>query len=110
MTAALVFLCLFAASLGAQTYDLVVAGGSVLDPETGLDAPRHIGINAGKIATVSASPLQGKRTIDAKGLTVAPGFIDLHAHGQNEENQRLQARDGVTTALELEIGTRDVDE
>ncbi|MBL8212607.1 MAG: amidohydrolase family protein [Bryobacterales bacterium] len=104
-------LLLLATALPAfsQTFDLVVANGRVLDPESNLDAPRHIGIRAGKIAAVSATPLKGTRTIDAKGLAIAPGFIDLHAHGQDLENQRYQVRDGVTSALELEIGTYDID-
>src|SRR5437667_10254818 len=99
---------LFAGPLCAQTYDLVVAGGRVLDPASNLDAVRHIGIRAGKIAAVSATPLQGRETLDAAGLTVAPGFIDLHSHGQTPENYRFKAMDGVTTALELEVGVSPV--
>jgi len=68
--------------LGAQAFDLIVANGRVVDPESGLDAVRHVGIRAGKIVTISADPLAGRTTIDASGLVVAPGFIDLHAHGQ----------------------------
>lgn len=94
--------------LQGQTFDWVVRGGRVMDPESGLDAVRHVGIRNGVIAAISATPLQGKQTIDAAGLVVAPGFIDLHAHGQDAENHSLQARDGVTTALELEIGTGDI--
>src|SRR3954463_5161270 len=90
--------------LFAQTYDLVIANGRVLDPAANLDAVRHIGIRGGKIAAVSVAPLTGSNTIDAKGLVVAPGFIDLHSHGQTPENYRFKARDGVTTALELEVG------
>ncbi len=93
----------------AQTYDLVIQGGRVIDPETRLDAVRSIGIRGGKIAALSAAPIKGARIIEAKGLTVAPGFIDLHAHGQDLENQRYQVRDGVTSALELEIGALDID-
>jgi N-acyl-D-aspartate/D-glutamate deacylase len=93
----------------APEYDLVVRDGRVMDPESGLDAIRHVGIVGGRIVAVSAEPLRGRSTIDARGLVVAPGFIDLHAHGQNEENDALRAADGVTTALELEIGTGDVD-
>ncbi|MFN0166456.1 MAG: amidohydrolase family protein [Bryobacteraceae bacterium] len=104
-----VLLFLIAAAAAGQTFDLVVAGGRVMDPESKLDAVRHIGVRGGKIAAISASPLQGARTIDAQGLVVAPGFIDLHAHGQDLENQRYQVRDGVTTALELEIGAYDID-
>jgi len=69
---------------------------------------RNVGLRAGKVAAVSAQPLQGRRTIDAKGLVVAPGFIDLHEHGQAPKNYEFQAHDGVTTSLELEAGTADV--
>jgi N-acyl-D-aspartate/D-glutamate deacylase len=91
------------------SYELVVANGHVMDPESGLDAVRNIGIRGGKIAAISAEPLAGKAAIDAKGLVVAPGFIDLHEHGQEPRNYQFQARDGVTTSLELEVGTYDVD-
>src|SRR5712664_2013591 len=98
------------ASNGAEAYDLVIANGRVMDPESGLDAVRNVGIRGGKIATISAELLQGKQTIDAKGLVVAPGFIDLHEHGQEPRNYEFQAHDGVTTSLELEAGTADVDQ
>jgi N-acyl-D-aspartate/D-glutamate deacylase len=92
----------------ADEYDVVIRGGRVVDPESGLDAVRDIGIEGGRIAAVSATPLEGRITIDATGLVVAPGFIDLHYHGQDAANYRYAALDGVTTALELEIGTADV--
>ena len=95
---------LLAGLLQAQPYDLVILHGRVLDPATNLDATRNIGIRAGKIEIVSTGPLQGRSTIDAGGLTVTPGFIDLHSHGQTPENYRFKARDGVTTALEMEVG------
>lgn len=98
-----------AAPVAAQgTYDVVIRGGRVIDPETRLDAIRDVGIRGGRIAAVSSTRLRGRQTIDATGLVVAPGFIDLHAHGQDDENYRLFALDGVTTALELEAGTADV--
>src|SRR5436309_2310532 len=100
----------FAAMLPAQTYDTVIAGGRVMDPATNLDAVRYIGIRGGMIAAISASPLAGRATVDAKGLVVAPGFIDLHSHGQTPENYRFKARDGVTTALEMERGASPVAE
>jgi N-acyl-D-aspartate/D-glutamate deacylase len=90
-------------------FDLVIAYGRVMDPESGLDAVRNVGITGGKIAAVSSDALHGKETIDAKGLVVAPGFIDLHEHGQEPRNYQFQAHDGVTTSLELELGTNDVD-
>jgi N-acyl-D-aspartate/D-glutamate deacylase len=92
----------------AQQYDLVLQGGRVMDPETGLDAVRNVGIRDGKIVRISADPLTGRRVVTAAGLVVAPGFIDLHQHGQDLASQRVKALDGVTTALELEIGAPDV--
>src|SRR3954454_24998705 len=94
--------------LRAQDFDVVIANGRVMDPATNLDAVRHVGVGAGKIAAVSATPLRGRTTIDAKGLVVSPGFIDLHSHGQTPENYRFKARDGVTTALEMEVGVSPV--
>ena len=92
----------------AQQYDLVIAGGRAIDPETGLDAIRNVGIRDGKIARIAESELTGKHVISAKGLIVSPGFIDLHQHGQDLENQRVKALDGVTTGLEMEIGKPDI--
>jgi dihydroorotase len=88
----------------AQDYDLVIARGRVMDPASGLDAVRDVGIRAGRIAAISEQPLSGRQTIDASGLVVAPGFIDLHSHGQTPECYRFKAMDGVTTALEMEVG------
>ncbi len=85
-------------------HDIVLAGGRVMDPETGLDAVRHVGIRDGAIATISEDPLSGAIVLDVSGLLVAPGFIDLHAHGQTNRANEFQARDGVTTALEMESG------
>jgi N-acyl-D-aspartate/D-glutamate deacylase len=91
----------------SQGYDLVIQGGRVIDPETGLDAVRNVGISQGRIKKISAEALEGQRVIPAKGLVVAPGFIDLHQHAEDLESQRLKALDGVTTALEMEIGKPD---
>jgi len=104
-------LCLLAFSttiLAAQQYDLVIESGRVMDPETGLDGVRNVGIRDGKIVRIAAESLQGRRVVHAAGLVVAPGFIDLHQHGQDLASQRVKALDGVTTALELEIGAPDV--
>lgn len=91
------------------SYDLVILNGRVIDPESKSDAIRNIGISNGSIKAISTRKLDGRTVIDARGLVVSPGFIDLHQHGQNEENNRFKAMDGVTTALELEVGTGDVD-
>ncbi len=96
--------------LAAQTYDIVLQRGRVMDPESGLDAVRNVGITGNKIAAISESPLKGKVEIDASGLVIAPGFIDLHQHGHTPEAYGYKAMDGVTTALELEVGVSPVSE
>jgi N-acyl-D-aspartate/D-glutamate deacylase len=92
----------------APAYDLVIANGRVMDPETGLDAVRHVAVRGGTIEAISETPLVGARVIDATGHVVAPGFVDLHEHGQQDESYRMMVRDGVTSAFELEVGTGDV--
>ncbi len=104
----LALVCLFASGALAQSYDLVLSGGRVMDPESGLDAVRNVGITGDRIVRIAEQPLSGKRTINAAGLVVAPGFIDLHQHAQDPDSGRLKAFDGVTTALEMEIGVPDV--
>jgi N-acyl-D-aspartate/D-glutamate deacylase len=95
---------------GSQDFDVVIVNGRVMDPESGLNAVRNVGIRNGKIAAISEDPLPGKSSLDAMGFVVAPGFIDLHEHGQEPGNYQFQAHDGVTTSLELELGTADVDQ
>ena len=90
-------------------HDLVISGGKVMDPESGLDGVRNVGITDGRITAVSEGPLDGRRTIDASGLVVSSGFIDMHSHGQDAENYAVQAQDGVTSCLELEVGAADID-
>src|SRR3989454_6547746 len=89
-------------------YDRVILGGHVMDPASKLDAVRNVGLTGGRIAVITSHAIRGRDTVDARGLVVAPGFIDLHAHGQTPETYRFYALEGVTTALELELGTSDV--
>ena len=63
-----------------------------------------MGIINNRIAQISSEPLEGKETINATGLVVSSGFIDLHVHGRSNVEQEYQLHDGVTTALELEWG------
>lgn len=98
-------LCVTLSVTAFDQYDIVISGGRVIDPASGLDAVRNVGIKGDKIAIVSENSILGAVEIDARGQIVAPGFIDLHAHGQNILAGRVQAFDGVTTALELEAGT-----
>lgn len=86
-------------------YEIAINNGRVIDPESGLDAQRNIGIRNGRIATITGKKITAQRTIDAEGMIVAPGFIDTHVHAPDLPlNQRMLARDGVTTALDLENG------
>ncbi|TYC94412.1 amidohydrolase family protein [Novosphingobium sp. BW1] len=93
-----------APAMAQPQYEIAINNGRVIDPETGLDAVRSIGVSDGRIVTVSKDPLEGSRTIDAKGLVVAPGFIDVHSHALMTPSAWTQAFDGVTTQLELENG------
>jgi predicted amidohydrolase len=83
---------------------LVISGGRVVDPASGMDAVSDVVVLDGKIAAVGTGLGGAERVIDATGLVVAPGFIDMHAHGQSIPADRMQAFDGVTTALDLEAG------
>jgi N-acyl-D-aspartate/D-glutamate deacylase len=93
------------AAFAADTYDIVIKGGRVIDPASGRDEVADIGITGRSIAAISTAPLQGRRTLDAKGMVVSPGFIDLHAHAQNPKGEYYQLLDGVTTSMDMEIGT-----
>ena len=90
-------------------YDLVILNGTVMDPASGLDAARNVGIAGGIVRAITDDALRGRDTIDAHGMVVAPGFIDLHQHAQDTAGYRVEVLDGTTTALELEGGTLDVD-
>ena len=102
------FLSCLSASAQVADYDIVLKNGRVIDPETGLDAVRNVGIRGNRIVEISASPLSGKEVIDVSNLVVSPGFIDPHVHGMTNKEHEYQAHDGVTTALELESGIEDI--
>lgn len=88
----------------ATDYTFAINNGRVIDPETGLNAVRHIGINDGTITALSENPIKATTTIDATGMVISPGFIDLHTHSPTPLGQHFQTFDGVTTSLELEAG------
>ena len=73
----------------AQDYDVVILNGRVMDPETKYDDIANVGIKNGAIAVITKNKITGQKSIDATGHVVAPGFIDLHAHGQNIGDYRM---------------------
>ena len=94
----------------AQDYDLAILNGRVMDPETMYDSVANVGIKNGRIAVITKDNITGAEKIDAKGLVVAPGFIDTHVHGQDPFTIKMVLRDGVTTAMDLEAGASRVEE
>jgi N-acyl-D-aspartate/D-glutamate deacylase len=108
---AIASLVLFSCAAGGADapFDLVLRNGRVVDPELSLDAVRHVGISGGVVRAISTVPLEGRASVDATGMVIAPGFIDLHQHAVKPEDVVLKAQDGVTTVAELEVGVADVD-
>lgn len=91
-----------------MTAALLISGGRVIDPADGSDGVRDLLVRDGVIAAVGAVGERldpaGAVVVDAAGMIVGPGFVDLHSHVHSIAGQRLQAHDGVTTALDLEAG------
>src|SRR5690606_8033429 len=98
----LIIVCLYH-NAGAQTYDLLITNGKIID---GTGNPWFVGdiaINEGKIVKVGRIEGDAKRTIDATGLIVSPGFIDVHTHIETNDLKFPTAQnfihDGVTTVV-----------
>jgi N-acyl-D-glutamate deacylase len=100
----LILNALAASTLFASDYDLVITGGRVIDPETMYDDIANVGIKDGRIAAVTKKKITGRETIKAKGMVVAPGFIDTHFHFQMPIGYSLGLRDGLTSSIDFEMG------
>ena len=111
----LLFLACSASSAAAQTYDLLLKGGHLIDPKNEISAQRDVAIADGKVAEIAEqiAPSEAKQTVDVSGLYVTPGFIDLHTHivsgsglkgtlpvEQNVYVDSHTLRSGVTTAVD----------
>src|SRR5262249_38835953 len=107
----LAFTIAFAAALHAQpAYDLLIKGGHVIDAKNRVDAVRDVAIAGGKIARVAEriDPAQAKQVVDATGLYVTPGLIDIHVHLYDPPRTRnhkvdpdaFSFRSGVTTMVD----------
>ena len=95
-------------TIDRNVFDIVIKNGTVMDPESGFNQVTNIGVSNGEIQALTKEGIRGIQELEADGLIVGPGAIDLHSHGQDQENYRIQANDGVTTALELELGVADI--
>lgn len=105
-----VIISLAALSAHAQSYDVVILNGRVMDPETGFDQIANVGINNGWITAITTETIEGEDTIDASGHVVAPGFIDLEQHGLDPWGIKVNLRDGVTTQMDFEVGAANIGE
>jgi N-acyl-D-aspartate/D-glutamate deacylase len=89
-------------------FDVVLRGGRVVDPESGLDAVRDVAVAGDRVARIGSGLPGGRLDLDVAGQVVTAGFIDVHSHANDLGSLRLRATDGVTTALELEAGSTPV--
>ena len=89
----------------SNEFDVVILNGRVMDPQSGFDDVRNVGVKDGRIVTITGDAIEGVETIDATGHAVVPGFIDTHIHGQSAFSYKMFLRDGMTTALSLENGS-----
>lgn len=85
-------------------YDVAIIGGRVVDPQHHRDEIINLAIRDGRVAWLGKDDVNARLRIDASGLIVAPGFVDLHSHAITDRGQYFQGFDGVTTTLELEAG------
>jgi N-acyl-D-aspartate/D-glutamate deacylase len=96
---------LLAQAPAPTTYDIVIAGGRVMDPASATDMIANVGVAKGRVAAISRQRLAGRLTIDARGLVVAPGFIDILARPTvHRDGQRFKVTDGVTAVLGMHGG------
>ncbi|MFC0174595.1 amidohydrolase family protein [Vibrio comitans] len=102
--------CQFNTNVQNQRFDTVLSNGRVMDPECQFDGVRNVGIRDGKIVAISKQELPSDNTVDVKGLVVAPGFIDTHTHSSNKFNIKMAMMDGVTTAMDYEVGAMNIRE
>ncbi len=102
---------LSAGPLAAQAPgDIAIVGGRVVDPASGIDRVQNVLIRDDRIVAITDDPVTADREIDASGLVVAPGFVDILAHIRPaREPQQYKIKDGVTTVVSMHGGPVDID-
>lgn len=82
-----IFAMLFISCLGVQAqspkpYDIVIKGGHVIDPKNNINTPMDVAIKEGKVVQIAKDidASQGVQVVNAKGMYVTPGLIDIHVH------------------------------
>lgn len=106
----LTFLAACGSTSPSDGFDVVINNGRVMDPETGLDAVRNVGIKDGRIVTITESAISGTRAIDASGHVVTAGFINYEQQGLDPWSIKVNLRDGVTTQMDFEVGALNIPE
>lgn len=111
----LITFLLFLSPLTAQQYDLLIKGGHVIDPKNEIDSAMDVAISGGKIARVAAiiPAAQAKKIVNAAGLYVTPGLVDIHVHVYTGTGEKALTgddsvypdgftfRSGVTTVVDV---------
>jgi len=108
ITLVMLLTSLISSNVFAETYDVVINNGRVMDPETNFDGVRNVGIKGGQIVIITEGEISGKETIDATGHVVAPGFIEGHQHATDPFSRKVFLRDGLTTQMDFEAGAGDI--
>ena len=87
--------------------DVILKGGRIIDPANGRDEITDIGFGDGKVAALGSDlPLRGQQVVDARGLLIVPGLIDLHTHvywggtALGVDASRVAQRSGTTTFVD----------
>lgn len=82
-----------------HVFDIVITGGRIMDPETNFDRVGNVGIDDGTVTAITGKDIRGRVEINADGLVVAPGFIDILSYAPNSYGIWYKIQDGVTTNL-----------
>ena len=91
-----------------DSYDVIIKGGTIYNPSTEHELENYnIGINGSKIERITQEELSGITEINADGLVISPGFIDLVSYDPNHVGIEFKVFDGVTSNLAMHGGTED---